>query len=298
MMSSWNRRIKSGWYGLVLLAAIGMAASLVKAETVEWVRWRELTDRRLSRWARSVVRRNARDWYHAQTALLTYHARDPDVLRRLIRETEWYQANLVQRLHLPTPDTRGRLIVVDDPADIARLRLAARVPAHGQALHINQEIFILHPPDTPENVEAVPHELVHFNLQQVYGPNLPLWLEEGLAVHLGQEMARTFHARLGRRVTRSAATTTRVLDWETVLTAQEYPSDAATLKAFYRQSGWLVAQLDSRLSAENWDQLLQAQSGAKEGVDPVAELKKMLGWDDAEWTRQLAAYAPDPLENE
>ena len=88
------------------------------------------------------------------------------------------------------------------------------------------------------------HETVHICLREATAGNpLPLWLEEGLAVHWGVVLALDYHNFHGASL-RGAGSPLTDADRASLVAALaygNYPDDPAAQTAFYRASRWLAA---------------------------------------------------------
>ncbi len=245
--------------------------------------WRALDDRDISALGRAVMRGSAGSWIHAETELFTYHTATRQRLERVAREAEWTYADVSRRLGLRAVEERGHLFVVENEGDWARVMRAAGRRADGVALHVGREIFILRDQHTGASYVDIPHEMVHYRLWQAYGrEDLPLWLEEGLAVFLGWESALAYQQTRGLNLYRQqeAVEETDWFPWSELFAMKTYPDKPVRTAAFYRQTGRLLKEVVDGIGEERLGALVETLVHGQQSLRHVLETE--YGWSAAE----------------
>ncbi len=239
----------------VLLLFVSAAES---AAPYELRSWDELSDQDMTALGRAALRGRPIRWVHAESDRYIYHAANRRTLDRVAREVEWADAEIERRLGLPATESRGRWFVVEEERVWRRLIRMSGGRHDGAAVHLGNELFIRRDRAHDLNHIDIPHELVHFRLQQAYD-NLPLWLEEGLAQWLGWELAKTYQLRQGFSLHREhePIPSDDRLSWDDVLLRTTYPRDPGQNRAFYRQSSVLIEQLAQRLGPDEMGAFVQ-----------------------------------------
>lgn len=267
-----NECMKGLWL-ITLLLLCSCAAVDGRDAALEYKKWRALEDREVSRLGRAVMRGASGSWIHAETPSFTYHAATQARLERVAGEAEWMYAEVSRRLGLGTANQRGHLFVVEDEADWMRVMRAAGRRSDGIALHVGREIFILRDQHTGSAYIDIPHEMVHYRLWQAYGRDLPLWLEEGLAVHLGWETALAYQETREMKLYRQQSPVKEKdwISWPELFAMTHYPESASRTAAFYRQSGCLLEEVTRVIGAEQIGPFVETLADGRRSLRDVLE---------------------------
>lgn len=220
--------------------------------------WDELSDQEMSALGRAALRGRPARWIHAESDRYIYHATNRRTLDRVAREVEWADAEIARRLELEPIDTRGRWFVVDDERVWRRLMRMSGGRHDGAAIHLGGELFIRRDRAHGLSQVDIPHELVHFRLQQAVD-DIPLWLEEGLAQWLGWELGKRHQLRQGVTLHRERELIPEEyrLAWDDLLLRTSYPRDPDQNRSFYRQSTVLIEQLAQALGPDEMGTFLR-----------------------------------------
>lgn len=141
----------------------------------------------------------------------------------------------------PDPAPRpARIFVVGDREVWNRVLRGADRRKDSIAIQAEDEIFLLREPDAPADPARLPHELVHLKLWRRFGDRVPLWLDEGLATHLGQRAAERV-ARESRTPVHPNKARYPSVQLRTPAEIQAVRSYAEVNAAFYRQAAEMVA---------------------------------------------------------
>ena len=272
------------WYNKAKLAIAGclLAGATVDAGEHRVVSWRQVSDRSLSPLASSVMREARRTWTHAESARFIYHVADATMLEQVVEETEWVCNAVGERLGLADADEKGRLFLFSSaPAWDEMIHNTGR-RSKGAGLNIGREIYVLRDPEQSERYVDIAHEMVHFRLQQAYGDDLPLWLEEGLAEWLGWEVAAAYQLSRGLRLYRESRPTVppeSALTWPELMNVEQYPAEKDRNRAFYRQSRRLIDFLAPHVAEGDWTRLIEEVTAAQGDLEAV--LRRSYDWSEA-----------------
>lgn len=258
---------------------------------------RSLSDRDVSAVAAPLLRSVRRSWTHAESRSFMYHAASAALLAATVDEAEWCYTKIASWLPWPSEQRKGRLFIFDDRVEWEAMMRSGEHRKDGVAFHVGREIYILRGNEIPERYIDLPHEMVHYHVWQTYQNTLPLWLEEGLAVHFGWELASAYQLRQGLRLYRENAEPDQEtwLSWDEVLARRTYPADPIKNRAFYWQAGQLVAFLAEVLSDREWVEVVQAFAEDPD-VALSAVLHELFGWSSARIDAMKQRVSGDPLE--
>ena len=245
--------------------------------------WDELSEQRFSRMSKSWLRMQRHQWLHAESRHFIYHARTMRRLETIAREAEWAGSMLQSWIPSREPDDKSHIFIIEDENVWALILEKAGPRENSIALHVDREVFILRVESRPVSFVDLTHELVHVHLAQTYPDALPLWLEEGLAEHLGWKLASAYHASRGIQLYRQQgeADLDAWIDWDTLFALRRYPDDPARNRMFYRQSGALVRAWLEKHGMENLPAWLDrvARVASKNQTDLLRESE--------DWIRML-----------
>ncbi len=222
--------------------------------------WEELSDRRLTSLGREVLRAGGDGWLHCETDHFVFHAASRAVLTGVVELAEFAYTKVSASVGTERAGRKGHFFIVEKPAVWARVQDKADPGRYSLAMQFQNDIFILQDTNQAANVARVPHEMVHFRLWQIYGKRVPLWLDEGLASHVGWDVARSYYRLKRRELVRALpaapAVNLQALDRLTSLTS--YPVAKGAVIAFSRQCEELVGAIARRIGRDNLAPLLRA----------------------------------------
>lgn len=272
----------------VKLAAVALAgaATLAGAESErDWeyrmVPWAEVSDRHVSELARIARERDPGSWYYAEGPHVIGYAhkiRDLDVA---MSQAEFAHKEIGRLLKVSDTARKAHVILIYDEEAWSDLVRNAGLRPDGLALQKGREIFLK--ASSPLHVSRIPHELVHFRLRESYG-RIPLWLDEGLAMHFGWIIAKSWSDSQKVTIARSqpgiAAGLQLGLDELTEL--REYPDGAGAAQAFYRQSEEMARAIVERVGLSKAGDFLAAVAGDR--VPWRTALAERFQWSDRDFS--------------
>jgi hypothetical protein len=137
--------------------------------------------------------------------------------------------------------------------------------------------------DSDHRSGQVAHEVIHYRLEDA---GLPLWAEEGLALHLGVEITLAFERLIGQRAGESAELPgVRRPVGQAIMDFDRYPEDPAVLAGFYRHCRLFTKAL--KLDKEQLQVYVHAL-GRGEAWDGVLADSLQMPPDRIEQLRKLA----------
>jgi len=194
-------------------------------------------------------------WLHGQKGSVVVHALDEKQLAETLREAHYYQLILQERLGFK-PERSLHVVAVSDRSRWHELLPGARGHGKVRAFFRNGVIYIFRPmgPTPDRDLSDLSHELLH---AMVHAAEIrwPLWLEEGLALHWGETLAKKYFSLQGRYVkTQTALGHLHDVDPRGF---EHYPTNAQGAQAFYRSCKRWVQALDEVLNESQLASLLQ-----------------------------------------
>lgn len=179
------------------------------------------------------LKKNAKTWHHGRSEHFLIHGKHPHLVTMVEREAEhaWYKTGYL--LGLKADPNPIHIVLIEDPIMWKRTLGTPGETVNKIAAHIDGTIFLFRPPQAPALATDLAHEIVHARIAPAY-PDIPLWLEEGLALNLGIEMTRAFHKRRGI-LTEALETNQRETGSSNrcITSFTQYPKE---IEAFYRAS--------------------------------------------------------------
>ena len=151
-----------------------------------------------------------------------------EVIRRA--EHAWFDANI---RGLPEME-RGGLghIALLNSAKWAAFTDKGEHGSGHRSGQVDRTIVLVRESGKPHEMTDVAHEVIHYRLEDAA---LPLWAEEGLALHLGVEITLAFERGGDRRAGESVEPPgERRPVGKTIMDFDRYPEDPAVLAGFYR----------------------------------------------------------------
>lgn len=183
-------------------------------------------------------------------------ARRQDILSDAAAQADFALSLLHHRFHAPPTPARIHLLVV--PPDIFDTLVAGAREKGANAVTLGTTIVAREGVDRVMGLDAICHEAVHAFCAASLDPRPPLWLEEGLAVHWGRQLAAELHRGRGREVKERALAITGPEYDVTGLT--DYPTDPAQLQSFHARCANQVAALEAAAGPAGLPALVRAIS--------------------------------------
>ncbi|MEM7393962.1 MAG: hypothetical protein AAF492_16610 [Verrucomicrobiota bacterium] len=266
--------------GLLLWGTVTSA----RAEKISIKTWQEAMDSGVSKMGRKALRDHRSVWSHAADRHFFYHGRGQAVLGEVAEEAAFATKACGRWLSIKPSRKPAHIFIIHSRDRWLKLAAGSRLRLDGKAFHHDNEIYVFRDPEKKIHLEIF-HEAVHLYLTRAYGRDIPLWLEEGLAVYYGWKNADAFYAskeltlsRLLPRIDLSDAFSLNVL-----LTMKSYPRKTEANRVYYRQTGALMAALVEMMSEDEVSRLTRLiVRGDKKLVDV---LKKHYAWDAARFKR-------------
>lgn len=239
----------------LLLPAAGAMEPLYEVKP-----WRGLSDRRISITGGTALRAMGRNAVHAESAHFVAHAASPAEFEEALREAEVAWAETSRVLGLGAVKKKAHVFLLADREAWERVRRRSNWREDGRALIRGREVFVMAAAAAHPYREDIAHEVVHLCLRDAYGDKLPLWLEEGLAAHLGWRITRGYHELRGKHLQRAPADIDPALfrPIDELAEVQEYPEDPAEGRAFYRQVEAWMSVVAARIGDEQLGRFVRA----------------------------------------
>ncbi len=231
--------------------AIACASALLLF-AVAWG-WRAAVARRLdpalSPVARRVIRSVPGRMQEERSAGIATFARKPVQAAALLEEAEFAITEIAMRLGVEPPAHPIRILLVPEKTGWDVLIRAIGSRPDGLAVSSRDEVFLREGAVDALRPDRLAHELVHIVMRDAYGTNVPLWLDEGLAGHLGVAVSRDYRSLRGRRLTGEWAgfPDARAESLAELTQRRELPEDPAAARFFYRAAQELVTLIENRI---------------------------------------------------
>lgn len=204
-------------------------------------------------------------WASLAGGPVTVWAEDANVRRELADRADSFRAFLDRELGAADAGPAVQVLAVTNAAQVARLRAAAGPGLHPSAFTTGDLVVLLGDALGPDSFESLAHELAHQALAAgtpARRPPLPLWMEEGLAQHLGARAANALLALRGvPRLPPPEWTPNPALPAGPRMSeayATAYPPPGPLTPAFYLQSRAWAGLVDSGRGTNAWPVVLGA----------------------------------------
>ncbi len=221
--------------------------------------WDSLSDQEVSRMGKAVIRLGRDTWTHAESERFICHAQSDDVIAEVLRKAEVVSSYVDSALGLPSPMRKMRMFVITSEKTWVSIKRRRGWRMDGLSLQYENEVVFLYTGEDAPIRDEIPHEIVHSRLRDAYQLNLPVALEEGIALMLGWEANYAYHRRKGRSLKRTLpqfepANLMRLQELET---QTDYPTDPALAQAFYRQAEVWVRGIRGITSRERFSEFVK-----------------------------------------
>jgi len=203
-------------------------------------------------------------------------------VREALTQAQFFRRRLNNTL--PSEETRLQLFVISDSRNWDKSLHSVDGRQDALAAQYRDEIFVFW--DT-NNLAAdavrLAHELVHGRLQSCR-PNLPVWLEEGLAGYLGWEMASAYRHSRGQELFRKLPPVSGrdIVSMQELTAMTAYPDDPALARRLYRQSEEWIRQLAVRIGNDRLREFVHAV--CREGMLWNDVLRDRFGYSDQDFS--------------
>ena len=196
------------------------------------------------------------EWVSETRDHLLAVARRQDILSDAAAQADFALSLLHHRFHVPPAPNKIHLLVV--PTETFDALVAGAREKGANAVTLGTTIAVREGVDRVKGLDAICHEAVHAFCAASLDPRPPLWLEEGLAVHWGRQLAAELHRSRGLEVKERTLEITGP-DYDiTVLT--DYPTDPAQLQSFHARCAKQVGELEAATGPEGLPALVRAIS--------------------------------------
>lgn len=217
---------------------------------------------RVSRLGRAVFGQARGEWLCVETDHFVGFGKSGETLNQALRKAEYAWEKVGKALELPLSTLKAQFYMVTDEALWNSLRTKGNWRQDGLALQYGNEFVFLAAGTNAVLRDEIPHEIVHFRLGETYGDQLPLALEEGLAMYVGWEVNLAYHLLHGQFVTRSQQKIGSEHLWQLdeLVALQQYPEGREAAAAFYRQAEIWVAVITELVGKEQLGEFVRAVS--------------------------------------
>ena len=185
---------------------------------------------------------NAADWKHAETEHFVYHYQRSYVATPVAVEAEFHFRVVLKELAKTDVQwtEKAHIYIFEKPADWESFQSAGQLEPWTGGIQSGSSLFIVRNPAYKFTDNSLGHEIVHLMVRRLYGPRVPLWLNEGLA----QCLSKNAHASYQRARGYLSKPYSNGIPAEklfplSALTTMSYPP-AAQVETFYDQSERLV----------------------------------------------------------
>lgn len=204
-------------------------------------------------------------WPSLADGPVTVWAENASARRELADRAASFRGFLARELGAPDAGPAVQVLAVTNAAQVARLRAAAGPGLHPSAFTTGELVVLLGNALGPDSFESLAHELAHRALATTAPPGrpaLPLWMEEGLAQHLGARAANALLALRGvPRLPPPEWTPDPAFSAGPRMSeayAAAYPPPGPLTTAFYLQSRAWTGMVDSGRGTNAWPEVLSA----------------------------------------
>jgi hypothetical protein len=230
------------------LAAAAPRAGGMGVREVKPTPFELLSDRAVSALGKKALAYRAADWMHGESDHFIYHFFDESVVNQATIEAEYYYRVIASDLRKETArwERKCHLFLFDRKEDWAEFRGQAALDPWTGGIHAGGELFVFRDRSAKWKGHILGHEIAHLVVFRFFGNGVPLWLNEGYAEEVSiRGYAAYFRARgyIAKPVADSVDPA-RYMPLAEFVEAKDYPPDAASVWAFYRQSQRLVRFLD------------------------------------------------------
>jgi len=174
------------------------------------------------------------------------------------------------------------LVFIDNEEQWKMLVRGHGIRNDGLAMQIENEMYFKDDPEQNKRPDRVAHEVFHFLLTRTFPSGMPLWLEEGLAIHYGWASAVKMNEQRELIISRGQPAVDEKLLFspEKLLSMKHYPVSEEQARVFFRQSEELVAVLAEKLGDAGMAQFIRTMSSGY--GDALEKFRRFMGFSDGE----------------
>ena len=266
----------AGW-----LVSLVLATSSLAADPVYRIKeWKDVSDQRLSSMGARIQKADQERWQYAESLHFigfAYNLRD---LETLLRQAEYAYGEVNRYLGIPGGTGKTRLFLVQNDKLWDSLMRGAGLRPDGLAFQYQDEIFLKADEVQAARPDRVAHEIVHARLRSAYGPEIPLWIDEGLANFLGWNIAEAYARLQAKDLSRNlvAVDPGLVVGLNELASRNVYPDDPAAAQAYYRQVEEVVRAVNEQIHDDRMNDFVAAACRSKTGLREM--LKSEFGYSD------------------
>ena len=220
----------------------GQIAPATGLNSLAEIPFAQLTQRDTNPLGAKALAINAADWKHAETDHFVYHYQRSHVATPVAVEAEFHFRVVLKELGKTDVQwtEKAHIYIFEKPADWESFQTAGQLEPWTGGIQSGSSLFIVRNPAYRFTDNSLGHEIVHLMLRRLYGPGVPLWLNEGLA----QALSKNAHASYQRARGYLAKPFSNGIPAAKLfplgaLTTMSYPP-AAQVETFYDQSERLV----------------------------------------------------------
>jgi len=224
------------------------------------------------------------EWLIGRSANFIVFGKNRPMVSRAVDEAENALRQAEEWLGLKNPDAASSLLVfVGKEEQWNQLVHGHGIRHDGLSIQVGNEMYFKDDPEQNKRPDRVAHEVFHLLITRTFPSGLPLWLEEGLAIHYGWKSAVRMNEQRELIIYREdpAVDEKLLVGFDKFLGIKQYPGSEEQARVFFRQSEELVAVLEERLGNENMARFVQAMSAGDRG-DARKSFVLAAGWSDEE----------------
>ena len=182
------------------------------------------------------------EWKHGETEHFIYHFQRGYVATPVAVEAEFHFRVVIKELarnDVPWTE-KAHIYIFEQPGDWQSFQSAGQLEPWTGGIQSEGSLFIVRNPAYKFTDNSLGHEIVHLMLRRLFGPGVPLWLNEGLA----QCFSKNAHASYQRARGYRAKPSSNAIEAEKLfplaaLTTMNYPP-ADQVETFYDEAERLV----------------------------------------------------------
>lgn len=273
---------------LALLAAVFMVIMALQVQGAErWISFKVVTPEEVDLTGISKIGRDVLsdtdDWLIGRSENFIVFGHKRPLISRAVDEAENALRQAREWLGLTSNTTEPSLLVFIDLEDQWKMLVRGHgIRNDGLAMQIENEMYFKDDPEQNKRPDRVAHEVFHFLLARTFPSGMPLWLEEGLAIHYGWASAVKMNDQRELIISRQqpALDEKLLVSPEKLLTMKHYPVTEEHGRAFFRQSEELVALLVEKLGDENMAQFVRCMSSGN--GDALENFRRCAGFADGD----------------
>jgi hypothetical protein len=209
----------------------------------------QLSDGTVSRLGQAALAIRATEWKHAETKNFIYHYFQSFVATPVSVEAEFFHSMIARELGKETApvERKAHIYIFETAADWDRFKTSGALDPWTGGLHVGGDLFLVRVAENKWKGNTLGHEVAHLVVHRLFGPGIPLWLNEGYAEYASSRGYAAFHRARGYRARPNshAVDPSRYVALAQLTSATAYPQDTEAVFAFYNQCERLVRFLSA-----------------------------------------------------